>query len=445
MTILRAACVSFVLLLAGLPSTGFAGSNYFIRDLGALIPTAGTVLDSSALGICYIDGPGSNDFIYVVGEYQTTLSSSMTAFLYRIKADQITEPSKGRFFDIGKVNDGASFSPTSNLALALSSDGRITGVEGNGLALNPFDAASYRAFRSSVGDPATSSVVSAGVNTEGFGINNTGKVAGQMDSGSTQHAFVATGSTITDLGHGGTSYAQGINDMANAQIIGQDTWSNQLQATVWTVNASGALLSETNLSAANANPSWAKGLNDSNVIVGYDSVLGIDHAVEWTLAGGVWTQSGLDLGKLDNPDSPDTIGFSHAFSVNTDGLVVGEYDYIFNGSHTTKSFIYNSSTNTLDGLAAGAAYDLASLIASNPFTVLSSAAFITELDIPAINNAIAGVGLVDGHNHAFLAWDPLDPTLNNGVPTPEPGTMALVGLGVLGAALLRKRMKTVPA
>jgi len=327
------------------------------------------------------------------------------------------------------IQNPANSSLVNNMAFSVNSSGSIAGTSWSGSANNTLDFANTtKAFTSNItsiqsGNIAQSSVVGTQNSSQGFGINAAGTVVGQIDASGTQHAFSASSGSYnqpTDLGTGGnTSYAQAIND--SGQVVGQ---SNN-QAAVWTNNspAGGVEL------GANGVNSWsmAKGLNDSNDIVGYGYVNadGKETALLWdgsTVNGApAWNQRSIGLGL--NEDE------SYAFSINADGLVVGEYG---SGSNDASAFIYDANTSQ--------GYDLFSLLSSSGkdiFSSLITAAFIDELNIPVIVNAIVGDGMVNGVRHAFIAWDPSSEPA--GTPTPEPGTMLLFGLGAAGAAFMRRR------
>jgi hypothetical protein len=447
---IRALCFLFVLILACLPVNGFAAlPSYDVTDIGSVLFSSGsTGTYSTAYGV-YYNNAGTID---VTGYYQATApsltnsGSSATGFLYSVPTSALGT-SVGTVANIGTTAVDGGFQPTNNIGMAISSNGLITGLEGDSSNPNSFNANNYRSFASTVTTPSTSTVVAAGYNTQAAGINSSGVVAGQMDFGGTQHAFVAVGSGApVDLGTanpGGpalTSFAQGINN-AN-QVVGQDTWNGVQQATLWTVSSNGAKLSETNLGAGTTNPSMAKAINNAgNVIVGfaYGTANGVTsyQPSDWILgSGGTWTENFLNLSNLiPQGDMLSSDLGSYSFSVNDDGLIVGQYS-LQGSADPSEAFIY--ATNAVDGFAADTAYDLSSLISDDPFSYLDAAAFITGSDIPGINDAIVGEGVDSkGDTQAFLAWDPSDP-----VSTPEPATLGLMGLGFLGMAFARRMARS---
>ena len=101
----------------------------------------------------------------------------------------------------------------------------------------------------------------------------------------------------------------------------------------------------------------------------------------------------------------EDLGLGEAFGINASGQVVGWKD-----GH---AFLWED----------GAAYDLNGLIASDSGWTLTSAEGINDV------GQIVGWGSHDGQTHAFLL-----------TPIPEPGTLALVALGVVGL-LMRRRTR----
>jgi probable HAF family extracellular repeat protein len=149
----------------------------------------------------------------------------------------------------------------------------------------------------------------------------------------------------------------------------------------------------TDLGSFGGELSRATAINDNGQAVGFSYTTGNAevHAFIYDSRGMV------DIGTLSGNQS-------YAYDINSTGQIVGNS----NG----RAFLYSNGTM----------YDLNDLIDSNWGWMLE--------DAGAINDAgqIAVVGSMNGRNHVLL--------LN---PIPEPGTLVLLALGIVGVGLRRRK------
>jgi probable HAF family extracellular repeat protein len=159
-------------------------------------------------------------------------------------------------------------------------------------------------------------------NSEALALNNTGQVAGEVsDAGYSNHdAFYWNGTAMQDLGTLGGTYtiAWALNNAVSGihpvQVVGE-SWtgapspngSGVDHAFVWQ-NGAMTDLNDPNLYPAVANNGWvfkfAKGINDSEQIVGFGTLNGQPHGFLWTLGSG----APIDLGPYCNPSAVNQIG-----------------------------------------------------------------------------------------------------------------------------------------
>jgi probable HAF family extracellular repeat protein len=269
--------------------------------------------------------------------------------------------------------------------LALTPTGvSLASIAGNG-ATHAF------VYDGTMHDIDTGGVLSTSV---GFGINASGQITGESvsDPNVDFHAFVYDG-TMHDIGTlgGQTSSGRGIN--ASGQITGNSTLmpnSSLLHAflydgTMHDIGTRGGTSSEGN------------GINDNGRITGSASTAsGVVHA-------SIYDGTMRDIGSLGG-------NFSEGFAINSSGQIVGDSN-VTNNNSLYHAFVYDS----LQGMR-----DLNSLI--DPLLINQFMGWDLEAAYGINDRAqITGYGMFRGNPTAFLL-----------TPVPEPSSIILVAIGVMG-------------
>ena len=318
---------------------------------------------------------------------------------------------------------------------------------------------------SATGAPTDLSTFGSG-SSYAMSINDAGQVVGYVLTASSDPRatlFSTSGAPNTDLGTlGGTrSTANAINE--SGQIVGEAYTVGDAAFRATLFGASQGF--NIDLGTLGGNYSSAYDISGSGLIIGFSYLLG-DISMRATLfdtSGG----SNVDLGLLEGSFS------SAAYAINSSGLAVGE-------SFTPNSNYYNLPAlwyhATVFSTAGAAPIDLGTLGGTNsrawdindhgvivgqsqlyggsldPFiwssgvmtslnSLIDPASGWSLYDARAINNSgqIAVLGYNSrGDVHALL----LNPLNGNVIPEPETLLLVLVGLGLLGVNVNRKRVKS---
>jgi probable HAF family extracellular repeat protein len=239
-----------------------------------------------------------------------------------------------------------------------------------------------------------------GINTSANAINNSGQVAGYIDSGNVITASVWNGTKATILSSLGGNYSEGLGINDSGQIVGlsNSTVFGNLHATIW--NGTTA----TELGSLGGDLSVASDINNSGQAVGYSRIDYIQTATLW---------NGITPIRLGVPG-----GYSGAFDINNSGQVVGFSIPNYDGTALTNATLWNGTTEI----------DLNSFLEAS---IVSAGWRLTEARYINDNGWIVGqaTNIFGLGSRAFL----LSP-----VPEPETYAMFISGLGLLGFVSRRR-------
>ena len=358
--------------------------------LGALVVAAPalavptyTAIALGTLGGTFSYGSAINGSGEVTGNAYTTGNAAEHAFLY----------SGGGMTDLGTLGG------TTSAGYGINGSGEVTGFSyttGN---------VAQHAFLYS-GGGMTDLGTLGGTYSAGYGINDSGEMAGYAytTGNAATHAFLYSGGGMTDLGTlGGTnSFGYGIND--SGEVTGNAYTTGNAAEHAFLYSGGGM----TDLGTLGGTTSAGYGINGSGEVTGFSYTTGNVAQHAFLYSGGGMT----DLGTLGGANS-------FGWGVNGIGEVAG---MAYNAGNAQRAFLYDS----------GMMYDLNTL-------VTAGLGGVSLYEARGINDAgqIVAYGCGTTSCQAYL----LDPVVSS---APEPGTLALLGVGLTGAGFSFRRMSRRP-